>query len=399
MIDYSIKTVDKLDTYLDSINVNHNLKTEILEGTLRNSMSVSITNHVLNLIDWSNPISDPIRKQFLPLRSEYLPSHPQSQIDSLSEKNRQVSSGLIHRYPNKVLFLLTNSCPTYCAFCTRSYTVGPNTKLVDKSKLTQSVKSRIRNLIDYIRENKNINDIVISGGDIACVNPSILDITLKEIQNIKTLKTVRLATRTLLFYPDIFIPETQLFEIIVKYAESFKNKGIELSIQCHFNHANEISIKSQHAATCLASFGVKIRNQTVLLDGINSNHNSQKELIDKLILSSIEPYYVYQMDMVANTEHFRTNLKTCIDISKSLTGLFPGFHLPRFIVDLPYGGGKRSVYEYESHDDKYGIYWFISPAISQEKKFSYCDPLRYLDPDIQEEWLTKKTISAIYGLD
>ena len=131
----SIENVDQLKNYLNLMRVDSDLKVDIIKGSAQNSMSLQITHHVLNLIDWNNISTDPIRKQFLPLRSEYLPSHPQSRIDSLSEKKQAVSSGLIHRYPNKLLFLSTNYCPTYCAFCTRSYTVSNDTKLIKKSKL------------------------------------------------------------------------------------------------------------------------------------------------------------------------------------------------------------------------------------------------------------------------
>lgn len=394
-----IKNTNHLKEYLNMMEVCSDLKADIIGGLVQNSMSLQITHHVLNLIDWNNPSTDPIRKQFLPLHSEYLASHPQSRIDSLSEKKQEVSSGLIHRYPNKILFLATNHCPTYCAFCTRSYTVSNDTNFLKKAKFEQAFKTRVNNLVNYLQSNPNISDVVISGGDIASANTSMIDIILGAIVKINSLKTVRLATRTLLFYPDLFLPGTPLFEMIEKYYLQFKSKGIELSIQSHFNHPNEISPISQKATHSLFNLGVKIRNQTVLLDAVNSSHEVQKQLIHKLISSNIEPYYVYQMDMVTNAEHFRTSLKTCIDISKSLTGLFPGFHLPRFIVDLPFGGGKRSVYEYEFYDSKYGIYWFRSPAISEGKIYFYCDPLKYLDSDIQEQWMRKKSISAIYNLD
>lgn len=399
MSNNSIRNIDQLKNYLNSREVDPELKIDIIEGTKKNSMSLNVTHHVLNLIDWNNVGTDPIRKQFLPFYSEYLPSHPQSKIDSLSEEKDQISSGLIHRYPNKVLFLLTNYCPTYCAFCTRSYTVGNDTISLKKREFEQPFKTRTNNLVKYLKLNPNVSDVVISGGDIASANTSMIDIILSELVNIKTLQTVRLATRTLLFNPDFLLPHTTLFELITKYSHQFKIRDIELSIQCHFNHANEISTISKKATNLLFKSGVKIRNQTVLLDGVNSSHQDQKELIHKLISSNIEPYYVYQMDMVTNAEHFRTSLKTCIDISKSLTGLFPGFHLPRFIVDLPFGGGKRSVYEYEFYDEKYGVYWFRSPAISEDKIYFYCDPLKYLDAHIQEQWIRKKSISAIYNLD
>jgi lysine 2,3-aminomutase len=395
----SIFSTNRLSDYLTSMKVKPDLKTDILEGVKKNSMALRLTHHVLRLIDWNNLTKDPIRKQFLPLCSEYLPSHPQSRVDSLSEEKKQLQPGLIHRYPNKILFLIGNYCPTYCAFCTRSYAVGSNTQALRKSYLTKSMSLGDRSaiMINYLKNNINIDDVLISGGDVASVEPLIIDKLLDDLATIKSLRTVRLATRTLLFEPNLFLPNTSLFKIITRQFDKFKQRNMELSIQCHFNHANEISPESQEAAVLLWRSGVIIRNQTVLLDGINSTTELQKNLIERLIRSGIQPYYVYQMDMVANAEHFRTNLETCISISKALTGAFAGFQLPRFIVDLPFGGGKRSVYEYDSHDNKYGVYAFKSPLISGDKTYYYFDPLRYLDPYIQKEWNDKKTISKIYN--
>lgn len=393
----SISSLDMLSNYLNLIKVEPEITIDILEGVSKNSMALRLTNHVLNLIDWNNVSQDPIRKQFLPLGSEYLPSHPLSKVDSLAEEKKQVQSGLIHRYPNKILFLFGSSCPTYCAFCTRSYAVGPNTKNFKKSYLTKSNTGKTDILINYLRNNHNVNDVVLSGGDIASIQPLIIDKLLAELANINSLRSVRLATRTLLFEPSIFFPNTPLFEIITRYSEKFKQHNMELSIQCHFNNENEISSESQKAALALYQSGVMIRNQTVLLEGVNSTVELQKNLIERLISSGIQPYYVYQMDMVANVEHFRTNLETCINISKNLTGFFPGFQVPKFIVDLPGGGGKRSVYEYDFYDQKYGIYGFKSPIISENKWYYCCDPLRYLEPDIQSEWNQKKTIANIYS--
>ncbi|MBE9118915.1 hypothetical protein IQ249_23790 [Lusitaniella coriacea LEGE 07157] len=396
MKDSQIFNINELSNYLTSKKVEPELKADIFKGVKSNSMALKLTDHIVRLINWDNLIADPIRKQFLPLGSEYQPSHPQSKVDSLSEEKKQVRPGLIHRYPNKILFLLGTFCPTYCAFCTRSYAVGPNTKTLAKSYLTKSQTGKTDTLIDYLKTNVNINDVVLSGGDLLSVQPLIIDKLLAKLVTIKSLRSVRLATRGLLFDPNLFLPNTPLFEIITRYSEKFKQHNMELSIQCHFNHATEISSESQKAALSLYQSGVTIRNQTVLLDGVNSTIELQKNLIEKLISSGIQPYYVYQMDMVANAEHFRTNLETCISISKNLTGAFAGFQLPRFIVDLPLGGGKRSVYEYEFYDQKYGIYGFKSPIISGEKIYYYCDPLRYLEPHVQKEWHGKISVSELY---
>jgi lysine 2,3-aminomutase len=393
MRDKPILKIDELSDYLTSLDVELQLKADIISGFSKSSMALRLTHHVLGLIDWKNLVDDPIRKQFLPLHSEYLPSHPQLKLDSLSEEKSQIYPSLIHRYPNKILFLLSNSCPTYCAFCTRSYMVGPNSPVLKKRYQTpssSSLSTRCEFLNDYLKSNSNITDVLISGGDIASVEPSIIDKLLDKLADIESLHTIRLATRTLLFDPHLFLPNTSLFQIIEKHSQKLRQRNKELSIQCHFNHANEISLESKNVTRSLSQAGVIIRNQTVLLDGINSNVILQEELIKKLVDSGIYPYYVYQMDMVDNTEHFRTTLATAIKISKGLTGAFTGFQLPRFIVDLPCGGGKRSVYEYDFYDDKYGVYSFKSPLISGDKTYYYCDPLRYLDVHAQEEWNHKK---------
>lgn len=383
--------------YMDFMQIDSEFQHEIIEGIKRNTMAIRLTHHILKLIDWENIILDPIRKQFLPFLSEYLSPHPSLQLDSLSEIPSQVAPGIVHRYPNKILFLITNFCPSYCSFCTRSYLVGPSTELLSKKHLDKVEPDKIDVLINYLKSNTYINDVVISGGDIASVEPGIIDKILTHLASIESLKTVRLATRTLLFNPKVFLPGSLLFDLVKKHSDKFKQRCIELSIQCHFNHPNEISTESQQAAISLWQSGVIIRNQTVLLDGINSTIAVQKKLIEKLTTIGIQPYYVYQMDMVANAEHFRTNLETCINISKSLTGNFPGFQLPRFIVDLPGGGGKRSVYEYDFYNREYGVYGFKSPIISEDKTYYYCDPLRYLEPDIQKEWHQKKDILKIYS--
>jgi lysine 2,3-aminomutase len=390
-----IFNTNELLDYMNLMQVNSKWQSEIVEGIKNSTMAIRLTSPVLQLIDWSNIVTDPIRKQFLPLLSEYLLPHPSLKLDSLSEISSQVAPGIVHRYPKKVLFLLTSFCPTYCSFCTRSYLVGPSTEMLSKNTLSKSIAAKTDALINYLKLNSNINDVVISGGDIASVEAQIIDKLLTDLASIESLKTVRLATRTLLFNPKVFLPGTSLFDIITQHYDKFKQRNIELSIQCHFNHPIEISTESQQAALSLWQSGLIIRNQTVLLDGINSNIDVQEKLIKKLIISGIQPYYVYQMDMVANAEHFRTNLATCINISKNLTGAFPGFQLPRFIVDLPGGGGKRSVYEYEFHDKKYGVYGFKSPVISGDKIYYYCDPLRYLEPNIQKEWIEKKTIPIL----
>jgi lysine 2,3-aminomutase len=378
-----------------SVRIDEDLRHDICDGLTKSSMAIRLTRHLLSLIGWENAIEDPIRKQFLPLKSEYLFPHPQLASDSLAERQSEVYPGIIHRYPNKILFLLGTVCPSYCAFCTRSYAVGPRTQSMEKAYISSA--GRIRVLIDYLIKNPNIRDVVISGGDIASVAPSKINSILNELAQLEFLKTIRLATRTLLFDPNKFSQDSHLFDIITSQSHKLKKIGKELSIQCHFNHSSEVSELSKAASLSLSNAGVVIRNQTVLLEGVNSDAESQKQLIIELINAGIYPYYVYQMDMVPNAEHFRTSLATSIEVSRALTGFFPGFYSPKFVIDLPKGGGKRSVYEYDSFDQRLGVYVFRSPLISKNTHYYYCDPLRYLDSQVQSEWREKKTIQNMYS--
>lgn len=370
----SITKSDGLLNFLESKSVPGGFQQEIVAGFSLSSMPLKITNHVLNLIDWNDIINDPIRKQFLIFKSEYKKDHPMLKFDSLGEKHIEVSEGILHRYPKSVLFFINRVCPTYCGFCTRSYTVGTDTDILEKHKLSNSFSNRLNSLIKYLKNNKTVMDLIISGGDVSSANIGVLKSVLERILTVDSISSVRLATRGLTFSPEKFNIGSDLYNLLAESVLSFKRERKELSLQCHFNHRNEINETTEKAISNLIDMGLIMRNQSVLLKNINSDTKTVIELIEKLITLKIQPYYVYQMDMVKNAEHFRTTIEEGISIYNDITGLFPGYLTPKFVVDLPNGGGKKNICAYEWADKEKGIFAYKSAISQKAPLFYYYNP-------------------------
>ncbi len=351
------------------------IREDMIAGIAANAMALQLTKNIVDVIDWKNVATDPVRMQFLPLASELEEDHPNLALDSLSEKKDEVVAGVIHRYPNKVLFLLNKVCPAYCSFCTRSYLVGPSTQRVQKDKIKMPFKRRVKGLLEYLKCHPNINDVLISGGDLVLAKLPLLEDLLTELGQLTTIKSIRLGTRGLFFLPQYFFKDHPFHQLLAQQYLWLKKRGIEFSIQSHFNHANELNSLSQMAANELTSLGIKIRNQTVLLRGVNADLPSLQALIAALVAANIIPYYIYQMDMVPHAEHFRTSLQETITLSKQLEGCFTGFHTPKFVVDLPNGGGKTNIYAFEKYEKETGTYHYKS-AVKANGPFKYYDPLR-----------------------
>jgi len=368
-----VKNIEQLNKFLYGKNIDIKIINDIKNGIAKNSMSLKVSEHILSLINWDLPYTDPLRKQFLPLASEYLADHKYCKYDSLSEDLNKIDSRIIHRYPNKILFLASKSCNTYCAFCTRSYLIGPSTPINKKINNLTSIMQSISNLITYLETNRKIKDILISGGDIGTVHVSILDKILERLNGIDTINTIRLATRDFTFSPDSLDKNSEYFKVIKKYSYILKQNGKELSIQTHFNHANELPIKTLSILNDYFLEHIIIRNQTVLLKNINDNVDDMISLISKLISSKVVPYYIYQMDMVKNTEHFRTKIADAIILEKEILGLFPGFYTPKFIVDLPQGGGKIPITHYEKYEKKEKYYEYTS-VVNNHSIHRYYEP-------------------------
>ena len=404
-------------------------------------MAVRVTPYILSRINWdynnniNNLYNDPLIRQFIPLKSLLKPDHPQSTFDSLqefkdtpmmnsnrskSDKNELESIGLVHRYPNKVLFLAFSVCPVYCQYCTRSYSIGPAQNRKQKQKQTQkqnqtenqtekssgidngdtgtgqvmdamdghdhdyiniSKKSfkpnrqRWEACFDYISKNREIKDVTVSGGDTFILDSKNLDYIGMKLLSMDNIKRLRLATRGLSVMPSKIISDDTWVNTIIKLNNFAYDNGKHFQIHTHFNHSNEISDITFEAMNILMKNKILVRNQSVFLRGVNDNYDTLNNLICNLSDIGILPYYVYMCDMVPGIEHLRTSLKELIDIEKLIRGNHSGFMTPNFIVDLPNGGGKRIINSYETY--KNGIAHYKSYVRNDGKQdFYFYDPIK-----------------------
>jgi lysine 2,3-aminomutase len=365
---------------------------EDVEGGLRQAgMSIRVSPYVLSLIDWRRPESDPVRRQFMPMLSELEDDHPILAVDSLEEREQSPVPGLVHRYPDKALFLVTTMCPVYCQYCTRSYAVGLDTPLVAKDNVA-SVQHWTAAL-DYIHAMPQIEDIVISGGDLARLKPAHIRSLGNSLLDIEHVLRIRFATKSLSVQPMKFLTDQEwigaIFEIVERGRSLFK----DVCIHTHFNHPREITPVVERAMRRLHTAGVLVRNQTVLLRGVNDDSATLIELIRGLGRVNIHPYYVYLCDMVKATEHFRVPLGLAQQLEKEVRGATAGFNTPLFIVDTP--SGKRDVHSAEFYNKKTGVSGFASPRLAPGRLLHYFDPLRALSPKGREAWAAPDAKASI----
>ena len=364
---------------------------DIETGLLKVGMSIRLNPYIISLIDWSNVEVDPIRRQFLPLASELEDDHPCLVIDSLEELSQSPVQGLVHRYPDKALFLVTSVCPVYCQYCTRSYAVGMDTQLIQKEHVT-SAKNWAAAL-DYIRSNPQIEDIVVSGGDVSRLKAANLEQLGDALLDIPSVRRIRLATKAVSVQPMKFLSDEDwtgaILHLVARGRELFK----DVCIHTHFNHPREVTSQVEQAMRRLHSHGVVVRNQSVLLRGVNDDAATLRSLYKHLGAVNIHPYYVYLCDMVKGTEHFRVSLATAQRLEKEVRGATAGFNTPLVIVDTP--AGKRDVHSAEFHDREYGVSSFIAPIVAPGKKFNYFDPVRTLGPSGKHAWRTKSLVEVM----
>jgi lysine 2,3-aminomutase len=360
---------------------------DVHQARSSSTMSIKLTPYLASLINWNDPYNCPIRKQFIPVQSTIEANHPMLKLDSLNEQNDSPVPGLIHRYNDKVLFLTTSTCPVYCRFCTRSYSIGKETELVEKKLKFIPGKSRFEKIYQYLEQHEEIEDVVVSGGDVYLLPAHVLFELGKRLLSIEHIRRIRLATKGLSVMPMKILTDNQWFESLVKLNQLAREQSKSVAIHTHINHPNEITFITKNAADKLYKANIQVRNQSVLLRGINDDVQTMYELIKYLSYMNIQPYYVYLHDMVAGAEEFRTALDTAIELEKSLRGSIAGFNMPQFIVDLPRGGGKRLVSSFEHYDRETGISIFRSPQILERNirrngtltdLFFYFDPLRHI---------------------
>lgn len=358
---------------------------DLAAGIKAAPMALRVSPYLLSLINWSDPYHDPIRTQFLPLRSEQRPNHPLLQFDSLHEQEDSPVAGLTHRYPDKALFLPQNSCPVYCRFCTRSYAVGSDTEEVTKIKLVATL-SRWEQAFAYIASQPQLEDIVISGGDSYNLKAEHLELIGRRLLALPNIRRIRYATKGLCVMPQKILTDDPWLDALTRVVQLGREMHKDVVVHTHFNHPNEITGFTRDAMGRLVQRGIHVRNQTVLQRSVNARASVMQLLVRQLSYVNIHPYYVYTHDMVPGVEDLRTSLATAQEIEKLVRGHTAGFNTPHFVVDTMGGGGKRGVHSEEHYDRQTGIAVFTSPAVKPGKHFLYFDPIADLAEEVRWRW-------------
>jgi lysine 2,3-aminomutase len=315
---------------------------------------VDITPYFISLIDPSDP-EDPIRKQVIP-RSEEMQAFTSMMEDSLAEDRHSPVPGLVHRYPDRVLMLVTTQCASYCRYCTRSRIVGDPGQTFSRQDFEMQ--------IEYLKRTPQVRDVLLSGGDPLVLAPKILEEILARLREIPHIEIIRIGTRVPVFMPMRITQE--LCDMLGKYHPLWLN--------IHVNHANEISAELEAATDRLSRVGIQLGNQSVLLAGINDCVSIQRELVQKLVRIRVRPYYLYQCDLVEGAGHFRTPVAKGIEIMEGLRGHTSGYAIPQFVVDAPGGGGKIPVmpnYQISMSDHKVILRNYEGYITSYEEPIEY----------------------------
>ncbi|MBR3427130.1 MAG: lysine 2,3-aminomutase [Prevotella sp.] len=313
-----IETLEDLKKYVK-------LTAEEEEGVRKtlSTLRMAITPYYLSLIDPNDP-HDPVRRQCIPTALE---THQAAAdlLDPLHEDEDSPTPGLTHRYPDRVLFLITDMCSMYCRHCTRRRFAGQTDN--------ECGPDRIEKALEYIEKTPTVRDVLLSGGDALMVSDKKLEYIISRLRQIPHVEIVRLGTRTPVVCPQRITPE--LCDMLKKYHPVW--------INTHFNHPNEVTAESRRACEMLANAGIPLGNQSVLLRGVNDCVHVMKNLVHELVKMRVRPYYIYQCDLSMGLEHFRTPVSKGIEIIEGLRGHTSGFCIPTFVVDAPGGGGKTPV--------------------------------------------------------
>lgn len=284
---------------------------------------VDVTPYFASLMDPDDP-NCPIRRQVVPTEQELAPFSA-GMDDSLAEEAQSPVPGLVHRYPDRVLMLVTTQCASYCRYCTRSRLVG--------NAHAQFGLADYERQIVYIASHPEVRDVLISGGDPLVLNLKLLNRILQGVRAIPHVEVIRLGTRVPVFLPQRI--NAELVDVLKRYHPLWMN--------IHFNHPKEVTPVVQRALAMLADAGIPLGSQSVLLAGINDCPNIIKTLVRKLVRCRVRPYYLYQCDLVHGAGHFRTPVSKGIEIMEALRGHTSGFAIPTYVIDAPAGGGKIPI--------------------------------------------------------
>jgi lysine 2,3-aminomutase len=317
-IENRIDTVDQLRQIINITDEEEANISKVLE-----KFRMGITPYYAAHMDKEDP-RDPIRMQAVPT---FVETHVSSadMLDPLHEDTDSPAPGLTHRYPDRVLFLITDQCSMYCRHCTRRRFAGQCDDEVGMENIDKC--------IEYIRNTPVVRDVLLSGGDCLLVSDEKLEYIIKKLREIPHVEIIRLGSRTPVVCPQRITDD--LVNMLKKYHPIWLNT--------HFNHPKEFTPESMEALRKLADAGIPLGNQSVLLRGVNDCPHIMRELVHMLVKNRVRPYYIYQCDLSLGIEHFRTSVAKGIEIIESLRGHTSGYAVPTFVVDAPGGGGKIPV--------------------------------------------------------
>ena len=313
-----LNTVDQIKQVVDLTADEEADIAKVMDG-----FRVGITPYYASLMDPDDP-GCPVRRQAVPILEETHRSEA-DMLDPLHEDEDSPAPGLTHRYPDRVLFLITDQCSMYCRHCTRRRLAGET----DGARSMDDINA----CIDYIRRTPVVRDVLLSGGDCLCVEDDVLEYIISELRKIEHVEIVRLGSRTPVVMPQRITDD--LCNMLKKYHPIWLNT--------HFNHPKEMTPEAMEACRKLADAGIPLGNQSGLLRGVNDDVHVMRNLMHVLVKNRVRPYYIYQCDLSLGIEHFRTPVSKGIEIIEGLRGHTSGYAVPTFVVDAPGGGGKTPV--------------------------------------------------------
>lgn len=321
-LENAIRTLEDVEKFLE-IKFDKKEK-RLMQKTIK-KFPLNVTPYYLSLISKKNYKNDPVFKQAIPDPREIIIKKNDIK-DALDEDKDSPVEGITHRYPDRVLFLVSNVCSMYCRHCTRKRKVGD---VVDSIPSKSTIKKGLK----YIREHPKVRDVLLSGGDPFLLSDAYLDWILTELRKIDHVEVIRIGTRTPVVLP--YRITDGLLNVLKKHRP--------LWVNTHFNHPKEITISAREALKKLADSGIVLGNQAVLLAGVNDCPRIIKKLGHELVKNRVRPYYLYQCDLSEGLNHFRTTVSKGIEIMENLIGHTSGFSIPRYVVDAPNGGGKIPI--------------------------------------------------------
>ena len=315
---------NRVDSLAD-LDLRLNLTDEERAGVLLagTKLAMSITPHFFNLIDRDDP-DCPIRRQVIP-RIEEGWNAPEEMADPCGEDSHMPVPGLVHRYPDRVLFLVTDRCASYCRYCTRSRVVSGVGE--------QHLETQWEMAFKYLEKHSEVRDVLLSGGDPLLFSDERLDKILTRLRAIPHIQFIRIGSRIPIFLPQRITPE--LCTMLKKHHPLF--------ISVHTNHPRELTSEVRDALGRLADAGIPLGNQSVMLRGVNDSVEVQKALVQKLLMCRVKPYYLYQCDLINGSSHLRTPVAEGVAIIEGLRGHTTGYAIPQFVIDGPGGGGKIPI--------------------------------------------------------